>query len=103
MINKFKQTLRMAALEDLLHHDLGLRPSMAAWMTRMTWDIAGECDVDLMAYRGKALLSQAIELISSSNHRGILQSAAEQSEAFAAFLGQSFNQPRHEIKLQAAA
>jgi hypothetical protein len=86
MISKFKQTLRMAALEDLLRYQLEVRPNMASWMTRLAWDVAAENDIDLMAYRGNALLSQALDLIDASEHRDILRSAARNSEAFAEFL-----------------
>jgi hypothetical protein len=74
MISKFKQTLRIAALEDLLRHQLGLRPNTATWMARLAWDVAAENNVDLMAYRGNALLSQALELIEGSEHRSALHS-----------------------------
>ncbi|GAB3282635.1 hypothetical protein [Parahaliea aestuarii] len=86
MISTFKTKLRMASVEDRLSHGLGLRPTTAVWMTRMAWDIADQRSINLMAFRGKALLQQCICLLDSSVYHNLLCMAAEDSPRFSTFL-----------------
>ncbi|MBN7797849.1 hypothetical protein [Parahaliea mediterranea] len=86
MIHTFKHKLRMASLEDHLNYNLGLRPGMAVWLTRMAWDIAGQRNINLLAYRGEALLRQFISLLDSSAYSDLLDKAADSSPEFQAYL-----------------
>jgi hypothetical protein len=101
MITKFKHKLRMAGLEDKLHHQLGLRPGMAVWMTRMAWDIAAQRNVDLLAYRGDALLAQFVQLLESSSYRNLLRMAADSSEAFAEYLAKAHGEDSTAVAVEA--
>ncbi|TXS90724.1 hypothetical protein FV139_17235 [Parahaliea maris] len=86
MITSFKTKLRMASIEDRLSHDLGLRPSTAVWLTRMAWDVAGERNINLMAYRGEPLLQQCLSLLDDSTYSSLLCMTAGTSPKFAEFL-----------------
>ncbi len=41
MVNRLKHTLRRAALEDQLHHHLGLSAGSASQLARLAGDLAG--------------------------------------------------------------
>lgn len=86
MITSFKTKLRMASIEDRLSHELGLRPGTAVWLTRMAWDVAGQRNINLMAYRGEHLLQQCLALLDDSDYSSLLCLTAGSSPKFADFL-----------------
>lgn len=86
VIKKFKTKLRMSSLEDRLHQQFDLRPGMAAWLTRVACDIAGQENINLMAYRGDNLLMQFIWVLDSSAYRSLLGMAAQSSPRFDDYL-----------------
>ena len=82
MVSRLKQTLRIAALEDLLHHHLGLSIGTARHLARIAWESARGQQLDL---RGPTLeqLQESFFLIMFYNgYSDLLDRVAIESPAF---------------------
>ena len=86
MIKRLDKKLRMAGLEDALQASLGVGANTASWLARLAYDAAHEDGIDLLAFRGHALLTQFFRQLDRADYSVLLDRISAEAPAFAAGL-----------------
>ncbi len=88
MINRLKQSLRLAALEDLLHYQLGLSQNTSAGLARLAWETRPEWAGGLQGSTNEQLRESFFIAMYHRGNAGVVDRAAAESPAFRAALDQ---------------
>ena len=102
MIKRLDKKLRMAGFEDTLQVSLGVGGNTASWLARLAYDIAKEDGIDLLAFRGPALLTQFFRQLDRADYGVLLDRISDEAPAFAAGLAAHRNTASHPAFRQAA-
>lgn len=86
MINRLKQSLRLAALEDLLQYQLGLSRSTAAGFARLAWDPSRGIAAGLDGSTSEQLRDSFFIAMYQQGNGPALERVAGESPAFKAAL-----------------
>jgi hypothetical protein len=82
MIRRFDKKLRMAGLEDTLQYELGVNADTASWLARLAYDAAARQQIDLLAFRGPALVSQFFWQLEGAGFDGLLDRVGVETPTF---------------------